>query len=140
MSSHQVPASHRDLLEEAYYAVLTTIAPDGMPENTVVWCSYDGEDVLVNTAVGRRKPNNIKANPKVALCVLDPQNPYRWIDVRGVVEEIVPDKNYENANAHTKLYAGVDEYYGGVAPAEAKGTEERIVLKIKPERVLTFGG
>jgi PPOX class probable F420-dependent enzyme len=126
------------LLESPYVAVLTTVAPNGQPENTVVWCSWDGEHVLVNTADGRRKPNNVRNNPKVALTVIDPQNPYRWIDVRGVVEEIAPDAEYANINAHAKLYAGVEEYYGGFAPIENKGKEDRIVFKVRPDRVLAF--
>lgn len=136
--SDKVPATHVDLLEGPYYAVLTTMAPNGQPENTVVWCSWDGEHVLVNTADGRRKPDNVRKNPKVALSVIDPQNPFRWIDVRGEVESIVDDLDYANINAHAKLYVGVDEYYGGFAPAENRGTERRIVFKIRPERVLAF--
>jgi len=136
--SSKVPESHVDLLTGPYFAVLTTIAPTGQPENTVVWCSWDGEHVLVNTANGRRKSANVRKNPKVALAVIDPQNAFRWIDVRGEVAEIVPDPDYANINAHAKLYAGVDEYYGGVAPLEMKGKEERIVFKIRPDRVLAI--
>lgn len=138
--SSKMPATHVDLLNNPYFAVLTTIAPSGQPENTVVWCSWDGEHVLVNTADGRRKPANVRNNPKVALTVIDPQDPFRWIDVRGEVAEIVPDPDYANINAHAKLYAGVDEYYGGVAPVENKGKEERIIFKIRPDRVLVFPG
>ncbi len=138
--SSTVPASHVDLLTGPYFAVLTTIAPSGQPENTVVWCSWDGEHVLVNTADGRRKPANVRNNPKVALTVIDPKNAFRWIDVRGEVAEIVSDSEYANINAHAKLYAGVDEYYGGVAPIENKGKEERIIFKIRPDRVLAFPG
>ncbi|RMF80295.1 MAG: PPOX class F420-dependent oxidoreductase [Chloroflexi bacterium] len=138
MATSSIPESHVDLLTGPVYAVLTTIAPDGSPENTVVWCSWDGTHVLVNTAEGRRKPNNVRANPKVALTAIDPESPYRWIDVRGTVEEIVPDPDYANINAHAKLYVGADEYYGSVTPIEMKGKEERIILKIKPERVVAF--
>ncbi len=134
--SESIPASHLDLIEGPFYAILTTLNPKGAPENTVVWCSSDGEHVLVNTANGRRKPSNVRRDPRVALAVIDPTNPFRWIDVRGVVEEIVPDTDYANIDAHAKLYAGVDAYYGGVAPAEARGAEERIIFKIRPERVL----
>lgn len=138
--SSKVPASHVDLLTGPYFAVLTTVAPSGQPENTVVWCSWDGEHVLVNTADGRRKPANVRNNPKVALTVIDPQDPFRWIDVRGEVAEIVPDPDYANINAHARLYAGVDEYYGGVSPIEMKGKEDRIIFKIRPDRVLAFPG
>jgi PPOX class probable F420-dependent enzyme len=134
----KIPDSHIDLIEGPVFSILTTIAPDGMPENSVIWCSWDGDHVLVNTAEGRRKDKNIRSNPKVALTAVDPENPYRWIDVRGTVDQIVDDPDYSNINAHAKIYAGVDEYYGGVAPAESRGTERRIIFKIKPERVVIF--
>lgn len=135
-----VPDSHKDLLEGAVFAVFTTISPEGNPENTIVWCSWDGEYALVNTAAGRRKDKNVRRNPQVALTALDPENPWRWIDVRGVVEEIVPDPDYSNINKHAQIYTGAEEYYGGVAPAEMKGTEERVIFKIKPTRVVAFPG
>ena len=136
--SATIPASHLDLLTGPVYAVFTTVAANGQPENTVVWCSWDGSYVLVNTAAGRRKHKNVLANPKVALTAVDPKDPYRWIDVRGVVEQIEEDKDYASINAHAKLYVGVDEYYGGYAPIDRKGTEDRIILKIRPERVLAY--
>lgn len=136
--SEMIPDTHVDLLIGPVYAVLTTVTPEGQPENTVVWCSWDGTHVIVNTAVGRRKDKNIRQNPKVALTVIDPANPYRWIDVRGFVEEIVPDRDYASINAHAQLYAGVEEYYGGVAPAEQRGKEERVAHKIRPTRVIAF--
>lgn len=133
-----IPASYVDLLTGPVYAVFTTIASNGQPENTVVWCSWDGSYVLVNTAGGRRKHKNVLENPRVALTVIDPKDPYRWLDVRGTVEAIEEDTGYANINAHAKLYAGVDQYYGGVAPAERKGKEERLILKIRPDRVLVY--
>lgn len=136
--STTLPDSHKDLLEGPVYSVFTTINPDGIPENTVVWCSWDGTHVLVNTSRARRKSSNVEGNPNVALTAIDPKNPYRWVDVRGVVESVEPDDNYDNINYHAKLYAGADEYYGGVAPAEQRGTEERIILKVKPLRILAF--
>lgn len=133
-----IPESHIDLIVGPYYATLTTLAPNGQPENTVVWCSWDDGYVVVNTADGRRKAENVKHNPHVALCVIDPKDPFRWVDVRGVVAETAPDADYANINAHARLYVGVDEYYGGFAPAEQKGREQRVVLKIRPNRVLAF--
>ena len=132
-----IPDSHRDLLSGPYYAIFTTMAPDGMPENTIVWCSLDGDTVLVNTAEGRRKESNVRQNPKVALCVLDPEDAFRWIDVRGEVDEIEPDPTYANIDLHAKIYTGADSYYGGVQPADMAGAEERIIFRIKPERVVT---
>ena len=91
-----------------------------------------------STRLGRRKHNNLLENPRVALTVIDPKDPYRWIDVRGTVEAIEEDTDYANINAHAKLYVGADQYYGGFAPAEKRGTEERLILKIRPDRVLAF--
>ena len=76
------------------------------------------------------------AIPKSLSWPWTPRTPFRWIDVRGVVEEIVPDPDLVNINAHTKLYVGADEYYGNVMPIEMKGTEERVIFKIKPRRVV----
>jgi PPOX class probable F420-dependent enzyme len=137
MSVKSIPDSHLDLLEGPIYAVLTTVSAAG-PENVVIWCSWDGQNVLVNTRGFSRKVKNIKANPKVALMAMDPQNPYRWLDVRGTVAEIAPDTDFSNINSHAKLYTNKDEYYGGVAPIERKGKEDRVVLRIKPERVFAF--
>lgn len=131
-----IPESHVELLTGPYYAILTTINDEGQPQNTVVWCSYDGEYVLVNTAEGRRKAENVRRNPLVALTVLDPDDPYHWIDVRGRVAEIVPDTDYANIDAHAKLYTGRDSYYGTPSMADQKGKEERVIFKIAPENVV----
>ena len=63
--------------------------------------------------------------------MIDPKDPYRWVDVRGTVEAIEEDKDYASINAHAKLYVGADEYYGGFAPAEQRGKEERVILKVR---------
>ncbi len=133
-----IPESHLDLLTGPVYAILTTVADDGQPENTVVWCSWDGECVLVNTVEGRRKHDNIRRNPLVALTAIDTDNPYRWIDVRGYVESVVPDEGNANINYHAKLYEGVDAYYGDVAPAEKAATDKRVIIRIKPTNVVTY--
>jgi PPOX class probable F420-dependent enzyme len=131
-----IPESHRELLSGPYFAVFTTIAPDGGPENTVVWAALDGDTVLVGTAADRRKSTNISENPNVAICVLDPKDPFNWIDVRGTAE-IVPDENYEVVDLLAKIYTGEDTFYGGVQPAENAGKEDRVVIRITPDRVVT---
>jgi len=131
-----IPDSHIDLIAGPVYCVLTTVSPEGGPENTIVWSSWDGSHVLVNTAEGRRKAKNIRNNPKVALIALDPMDALRWIDVRGIVEEIVEDKDFQNINAHAKLYTGNDEFFGECVQMERKYKEKRIIFKIKPERVV----
>ena len=136
--SATIPDSHLHLLTGPVYAVLTTIAPDGQPENTVVWCSWDGTHVIVNSTDDRRKTKNVTHNPLVALTAVDPNDPLHWIDVRGYVEEMVPDDTYATINAHAKLYAGVDEFYGGYADIARKGRERRVDLKIRPTRVVVY--
>lgn len=138
--STTIPESYLDLIAGPIYATFTTVNPQGGPENSVIWASWDGSHVVVNTRGESRKIANIKANPKVALMAVDPENPYRWVDVRGTVESVEPDENYQNINSHAKLYAGKDEYYGGVAPIEQKGTEQRVVVRIRPDRVVAFPG
>jgi PPOX class probable F420-dependent enzyme len=133
-----IPESHQDLLSGPHFASFTTIAPDGGPENTIVWFTFDGDYVHVGTAKGRRKETNIRENKNVALMVLDPENPYRWIDVRGVVDAVTSDDDYELIDDLAKVYAGADHYYGGVAPAELAGTEERVAIRIKPDSVVTY--
>ncbi len=130
-----IPDSVKDLLEKPIVASLTTIAPDGIPENTAIWALWDEERVIVSTADGRRKPQNIRNNPNVALFVIDPENPGRWIDVRGVVEEMVEDENYNYVKAVGKLYTGRDDFTGSSDNSE----EKRLVIKIKPVRVASQG-
>jgi PPOX class probable F420-dependent enzyme len=131
-----IPDSHVDLLTGPVYAVLTTISPDGQPENTVVWCHWDGTHVIVNSTDERRKVKNAGHNPKVALTAIDPTNPLRWVDVRGYVEEIVPDPAYKTINFMAHKYEGADEFYGGYAAIERKGRERRVDLRIRPTRVV----
>lgn len=133
-----IPQSHLDLIAGPVYAVMTTVADDGQPENTVVWCSWDGEYVLVNTVEGRRKHENARQNPLVAITAIDPTDPYRWVDVRGYIQSIVPDEGNANINYHAKLYAGVEAYYGDFAPLDREGSENRIIMKIKPTNVVAY--
>ena len=136
--SDTIPQSHLDLISGPVYAVLTTVAADGQPENTVVWCSWDGQHVLVNTVAGRRKDRNARHNPLVALTAIDPTNPLRWVDVRGFVEGIVPDEGNANLDAHTRLYTPFDKFFGGYAAIEREATEQRVIMKIRPTRVVAY--
>jgi PPOX class probable F420-dependent enzyme len=102
-----------------------------------VWCSTDGAHILVNSAKGRQKDRNMRANPKVAVLALDPKNPYRWIAIRGVVVEITEDGALEHINALSKLYRGYEDFYARMP--ERRGQETRVIYKIKPTRVNTGG-
>ena len=136
--SATIPESHLNLITGPVAAALTTISPEGHPENSIIWCSWDGSHVLVATEANRRKARNVATNRRVALLAMDPENPYRWIDVRGTVEEVGPDTDYALIDAHAMLYEGQETYFGGVTSAADAEGQERIIFKIRPERVVIF--
>jgi PPOX class probable F420-dependent enzyme len=137
--SARIPESHRDLLEGPIYAILATVMPDGQPQATVVWCSYDGSHVLINTRRGTQKEKNMRERPMATIMAIDPQNPYRYLEVRGSVDEITEEGALDHINQLAQLYANKPTYYGGVAPAEMEDKVVRVICKIRPKRVRTVG-
>lgn len=133
----QIPASHRDLLDGPVVVTLVTLMPDGQPQATPVWCNTDGDYVLVNSARGRQKDRNMVRDPRVTILAIDPQNPYRWIQVRGKVVEITEEGAVEHISALCKLYTGI-EYYYDFSPG-AKGKETRVKYRIEPVRITRQG-
>ncbi|RME70120.1 MAG: PPOX class F420-dependent oxidoreductase [Chloroflexi bacterium] len=127
--SQQIPESHMVLFEKPIVAALATIMPDGQPQVNPVWCDYDGEFVRVNSAKGRAKDRNMRARPQVTVLLVDPENPFFWIEVRGKVEEITE----EGADAHIDLLA--KKYLGADSYPFRTPTETRVMYKIRPTRV-----
>jgi hypothetical protein len=82
----------------------------------------------------------MRARPLATILTMDPKNPYRYLEVRGTVEEITEEGGIEHINQLAQLYANAQKYYGDVAPAEQEGQETRIICKIKPIRVVARGG
>jgi PPOX class probable F420-dependent enzyme len=107
-----IPEKYVDLFSKKAFANLATVNPDGTPQVTPVWVDYDGTHVLVNSARGRRKDKNMETNPAVALSILDPDNPYRYLEVRGRVAEITEDGADEHIDKMAKKYLGQDKYPG----------------------------
>jgi len=111
------------------FASFATLMKDGSPHVAPTWVDYDGDMVLINTAVGRIKEKNVNSDKRVALSVYDSSNPYNMVTIRGKVNEITE----QNADSHidklAKRYLGLDSY-----PFRSPG-EKRIILKIVPERV-----
>lgn len=134
-----IPDSHKDLLEQAVVVILGTVSVDGKPSSAAVWRRWDGEHILITSDPNTRKHRNIKANPNVTVMTLDPKNPYRYIEVAGVVEEITHEGALEELNRHTVMYMGKPNYFGDVEPAEKLADYKGIIFKIKPTRVTTFG-
>jgi len=131
--SQSIPDKYRDLFSKRAFASLSTLMPDGSPQVTPVWVDLEGDLVLVNTARGRQKDKNMRRDPRVAMAIIDPENPYRYLEVRGRVAEITE----EGADAHidkmAKKYLGADKY-----PYRQSG-EVRVMFKIRPERTSTMG-
>lgn len=86
-----IPASHQDLLERPLFVHLATIRPDGAPHVNPMWATWDGEFLHFTTSTRRAKHRELVADPHVAVSVNDPEQPYRYLEVRGVVERIEPD-------------------------------------------------
>lgn len=133
----QIPESHRDLLEGPVVVALVTVMPNGQPQATPVWCMYDGTHILINTTRGRQKDQNMQYNPKVAVLAIDPQNPYRYLEVRGQVDEHTEEGGVDMINRLSELYTGRRDYYAGMP--EMRGKEQRITYKIRPTHVVASG-
>jgi PPOX class probable F420-dependent enzyme len=125
--------SYRDILDKKGFAHLATVGTDGRPQVTPVWCDFDGTHIRINTARGRVKDRNLQRNPQVALSVQDPDNPYRYVQVRGRVTEMTEQGADAHIDALARKYLGQDRY-----PFRQPG-EVRVLVKIQPERVQGMG-
>ena len=126
---NSVPENYQDLLknETKAYVFLATVMADGTPQVTPVWFSADEEYILVNTAAGRAKDRNMQARPHVALVIQDPNDPYRYMQIRGKVVE----RTTEGADAH--IHALSQKYRG--KDWEIPTNEERVIFKISTDKV-----
>jgi PPOX class probable F420-dependent enzyme len=131
-----IPDSHRDLLTGTAHGVLTTLLPDGSPHASIVWVDCDGEFVLINTTLERRKTRNLIANPRATLLVIDPADSSRWIEVRGQVRELIREGAEAHADALTRRYhPGAHHFYGDIHPIEQREKETRVIVRIEPLKI-----
>ena len=127
-----IPETHRDLLTtKKAFAQLATLNPDGSPQVTPVWVDYDGTHVLINTAKGRVKAKNLAREPRVAISLSDPDNPYRYLGIQGRVVGMTEAGGDAHIDKMAKKYLGKDTY-----PFRAPG-EKRVIVKIAPDKVHT---
>jgi len=131
--SAEIPEQYRDLFDKKAFASLATIMPNGQPQVTPVWCDFDGSHVIVNSAKGRRKDRNMRTDPRVSLAISDPDNPYRYLEVRGTVVEITEEGADDHIDSMAKKYMGVDKY-----PYRQPG-EVRVMYKIEPQTFSFMG-
>ena len=121
---------YADLLQQKKaFAHLATTMPDGTPQSTPVWIDYRDGRVLVNTAKGRVKARNMREGSPVAISITDPDNPYRYVQVRGVVSRVRDDGADAHIDFLAKKYLGQDKY-----PFRQPG-EERVIYEIEPQKV-----
>jgi PPOX class probable F420-dependent enzyme len=129
-----IPDSHRDLLTRPLCGVLTTMLPDGQPQSSLVWVDYDGECARINTTLERRKGQNLVANPRLSLLIVDPDNTGRFLQIRGEAE-LVTAGALEHLDALTRKYTRHPRYYGFVYPAAQRLRERRVICRVHPRRV-----
>lgn len=124
MATTELPASHADLLERPLFAHLATVAPDGSPQSSVMWFVWDGEVLRFTHTTTRQKFKNIAVEPRVAVSVADPDDPYRSLEVRGTVEKVEPDDEVAS------FYRSLQERYG--ESYEITDAYKRVILTVRP--------
>ena len=122
-----IPEHLRDLFEKPILCALATLMPDGQPQVTPVWCDYDGQYVRINTARGRQKDRNMSRNAKVSILLIEPQNGYHWVEVRGHINDIREQGAWEHINKLSHKYNGRDY--------PKNPGEIRVLYEIEPDKV-----
>ena len=124
---------YSDLFQKKAFANLSTLMPDGSPQVTPVWIDYDGKHLLFNSALGRVKDKNVRRDPRVSVSIQDPDNPYRYLEIRGRVVEITQSGADEHINKLAQKYLGQAVY-----PYRQPG-EVRVLYKIEPVKFNSMG-
>jgi PPOX class probable F420-dependent enzyme len=119
-----------ELLRRPVFAHVATVMPDGTPQSTPVWIDTDGDAVLFNTAKGRTKTRNLERNPAVAISLVNDENPYEMLQLRGRAE-LVDDGADDHIDRMAKKYLGEDTY-----PFRQPG-EQRVIVRVVPEVVVS---
>ena len=128
-----IPDGYRDLMESTALVHVATLGPNGEPQNNPVWFGWDGEHIKFSQTKTRQKYRNVHSDPRLALSLVDPENPYRYLEVRGEVERIEEDPDNDFINAMAKKYMGVDIY-----PMHQPG-DERVVVYVRPRHTTQMG-
>jgi PPOX class probable F420-dependent enzyme len=128
-----IPANYADLLESKALADVATIGPHGEPQVNPVWFGWDGTYLTFSQTTTRQKYKNVQRDNRIALSIVDPQNPYRYLEIRGKVVRIDPDPDLAFINSMAKKYLGQDVY-----PWHRPG-DERVVIVVEPEHTTLMG-
>jgi PPOX class probable F420-dependent enzyme len=129
-----IPDGYLDLLnKKVTFANVATVMKDGSPQVTPVWFDYTGGKIRINTARGRVKARTMKAGTRVAIAIMDPENPYRYIQVRGRVASVTENGADAHIDSLAKKYLGKDKY-----PFSQPG-EVRVLYEIEPTSAQAMG-
>jgi PPOX class probable F420-dependent enzyme len=123
-----LPNVLRELLDAKAFAVLSTVNPDGAPQSSVIWATYDGDQVVFSTILGRRKTKNMQRDPRVSVCVYDPAHAYRYVEIRGTV-----DMTEEGG---PELIQQLSLAYDGESFTEGNPANVRVVCRVTPSHVV----
>ena len=128
-----VPESHIDILQSTALAYVATLGPKGEPRVSPVWFNWDGTHILLSVTKERQRYRNLLRDPRIALSIADPTNPYRSVEIRGTVARIEEDSDGRFANSQSRKYLNRDRNADEIQPGE-----ERVVIVIEPEHVTVF--
>ena len=129
-----IPEDFLDLLTGPVVVALTTVMPNGQPQSTPIWVDWDGECVLVNTARGRVKDRNMQQRARVTVLAIDPKDHYRWLEIRGQVEDSTEEGAVEHIDKLSWRYDN-QPYYAGKNEA-IRRAQTRVIYKIRPIHVI----
>lgn len=128
-----IPDNYRDLLESTALAHIATVGPQGEPQSNPVWFGWDGEHLRFSQTTARQKYRNLQREPRIALSIVDPSNPYRYLELRGRVVAVEPDPEQAFINSMAKKYMGEDVY------PWHRPEDERVVIVVAPEHTTQMG-
>ncbi len=128
-----IPEKNADLLESTALAHVATIGPHGEPQSNPVWFGWDGKHLRFSQTTGRQKYRNVQREPRVALSIVDPNNPYRYLEIRGRVVNVEDDADLAFINSMAKKYMGQDTY------PWHNPADQRMVIVIEPDHTTSMG-
>lgn len=133
MPADVIPESHRDILDATGFAHLASLGPEGEPQSHPVWYDFLDGKLRISTTKQRQKYRNVRRDARVAVTITDPEDPYRYLEIRGEVADIEDDPEKKFIDHLAGRYLGEDEYPNKQPDAD------RVTISIDPQRTATMG-
>jgi PPOX class probable F420-dependent enzyme len=130
MASNTVPPDFADLLERPIVGTLATVRTDGAPTATPMWFAWDGELLSFTHTVKRQKLRNLDAEPRFAFAIIDPDDPYRYLEVRGSLQSVEPDPT-------GAFYVFLGKRYGNSEQEPPPDSADRVIIRLAPGQYQT---